>query len=241
MCEFSGKLVAWMDGELAQDEAAAVERHLGACAECRTCVAEFERVSREFDAYSDALAQVKASDRAVRREPILWAAAAAILLAAFFVYPRQPIAPMPQQPNAITAKGELSPDSARNSSVRPGPDKVGAAASAMNPARAKPRRGHANRVVAKGGAACCPQTTMSGATATAAATATPSSAPQNATWFENEPSVQIAISAAAIFPPGAVPDGIDFVADLSIGADGSVQQVRLQPQVSELERRSSKR
>ena len=35
MCDFSGNLVAWMDGELAGDEAAEVERHVEACAECR--------------------------------------------------------------------------------------------------------------------------------------------------------------------------------------------------------------
>jgi len=54
----------------------------------------------------------------------------------------------------------------------------------------------------------------------------------------DEPSVQIAIAAAAMFPPGAVPEGVSFVADLSIGADGSARQVRLQPQISEFERRA---
>lgn len=240
MCELSGKLVAWMDGELAQDEAAAVERHLGACAECRTCVAEFERVSREFDAYSDALAQSKGSGSAVRRERILWAATAAILLAAFLAYPRRHVAPTPQEVNATAAVSEPSPDSTRSVAMQPAPDEVGAVGSGTSTVRARRQRVHANRVVAKRAAACCSLTTMSGATANAPAAATPSLAPQNATWFGNEPSVQIAISATAIFPPGALPDGIDFVADLSIGADGSVQQVRLQPQVSELERRSSK-
>lgn len=241
MCEFSGKLVAWIDHELAQDEAAAVEPHLQACAECRNCVAEFERVSREFEAYCEALAESESGNRAVRREPILWAAAAAILLAAFLVYPRRHVAPIPDQANAISAASKSSPDSPRSAAIQPAPDEVGAVASGMSTVRPRRQRVHANRVLAKRGAACCSLTTMSGATANAPAAATPSLAPQNATWFGNEPSVQIAISAAAIFPPGALPDGIDFVADLSIGADGSVQQVRLQPQVSELERRSSKR
>ena len=40
-------------------------------------------------------------------------------------------------------------------------------------------------------------------------------------------AIQIAIPAEAMFPPGAMPAGINFVADLSIAPDGSVQQVRL--------------
>jgi Putative zinc-finger len=31
MCEFSGKLIAWMDGELGAEDAAAVTRHVLAC------------------------------------------------------------------------------------------------------------------------------------------------------------------------------------------------------------------
>ena len=40
-------------------------------------------------------------------------------------------------------------------------------------------------------------------------------------------AIQIAIPAEAMFPPGAVPNGINFIADLRIAPDGSVQQVRL--------------
>ena len=36
MCDFSGKLVAWLDRELPAEEAADVERHLEACTECRS-------------------------------------------------------------------------------------------------------------------------------------------------------------------------------------------------------------
>lgn len=235
MCEFSGKLVAWADGELEQDEAAAVEQHLGVCAECRACVAEFERVSREFGAYCDALAQSKASGRAAHREPILWATAAAILLAALLVYPLRHAVTVEQQPNAAPAMSKASPDSARDSSATPATNEVATGPAATSPAGANTRRRHGNRVLANRSAACCSLATTRGTTANAAA-ATPFLAPQNANW--NGPSVQIAISAGAMFPPGAVPDGISFVANLSIGADGSVQQVRLQPQISEPERRS---
>src|SRR5712692_7286944 len=50
---------------------------------------------------------------------------------------------------------------------------------------------------------------------------------QNAT--EQLPEIQIAIPAEALFPPGAVPEGFQFMADVSIGADGSAQSLRLRP------------
>lgn len=234
MCEYSRRLIAWMDREVPADEAGEIELHLAACAECRGCVAEFERVSREFNAYCDELARSKGSSRAFRREPILWAAAAAVVLAVIFVYPRRQVAPVPEQANATAAVIKLLPDSARNASVQPAPAEIGTGTAAVHASR---QRTHANRAVVKRGAGCCSLTATSGATANAAAA--PPTPAQNANWVANEPSVQIAISAAAMFPPGALPEGIDFVADLSIGADGSVQQVRLQPQVSEFERRST--
>lgn len=40
-------------------------------------------------------------------------------------------------------------------------------------------------------------------------------------------AIQIAIPAEAMFPPGAMPNGVNFIADLRIGPDGSVEQVRL--------------
>jgi hypothetical protein len=42
-----------------------------------------------------------------------------------------------------------------------------------------------------------------------------------------ETAVQIAIPAEAMFPPGAMPKGMNFIAELSIAPDGSVKQVRL--------------
>lgn len=40
-------------------------------------------------------------------------------------------------------------------------------------------------------------------------------------------AIQIAIPAEEMFPPGAVPNGINFIAELRIAPDGSVKQVRL--------------
>ena len=46
-------------------------------------------------------------------------------------------------------------------------------------------------------------------------------------WQPTETAVQIAIPAEAMFPPGAMPKGLNFIAELSIASDGSVRQVRL--------------
>ena len=47
-----------------------------------------------------------------------------------------------------------------------------------------------------------------------------------AKWQPMETAVQIAIPAEAMFPPGAMPNGLNFVAELSIAPDGSVREVR---------------
>jgi anti-sigma factor RsiW len=47
-----------------------------------------------------------------------------------------------------------------------------------------------------------------------------------AKWQPMETAVQIAIPAEAMFPPGAMPNGLNFIAELSIAPDGSVREVR---------------
>ena len=48
-----------------------------------------------------------------------------------------------------------------------------------------------------------------------------------ATGQPMDSAIEIAIPAEAMFPPGAMPNGIHFMADLRIAPDGSVRQVRL--------------
>lgn len=48
-----------------------------------------------------------------------------------------------------------------------------------------------------------------------------------AKWQPMETAVQIAIPADAMFPPGAMPKDLNFIAELSIAPDGSIKQVRL--------------
>jgi hypothetical protein len=58
-------------------------------------------------------------------------------------------------------------------------------------------------------------------------------------WTPPEPAIQIAIPAESMFPPGAVPEGVNFTADLKIAADGSAQQIRLRPRLIGFERRTT--
>ena len=55
-------------------------------------------------------------------------------------------------------------------------------------------------------------------------------------WPPAESAVQIAIPAEALFPTGAVPQGVAFVVDLSIAPDGSPQRLHLEPQLIQFER-----
>ena len=50
---------------------------------------------------------------------------------------------------------------------------------------------------------------------------------QTANWRSTGGAVQIAIPAESMFAPGAVPQGMNFIAELRIAPDGSVEQVLL--------------
>jgi len=51
-----------------------------------------------------------------------------------------------------------------------------------------------------------------------------------------EPAVEVAIPADAMFPPGAVPEGVNFIADVNFAPDGSARQMRLRPRLTAIER-----
>jgi hypothetical protein len=48
--------------------------------------------------------------------------------------------------------------------------------------------------------------------------------------------IQIAFPADEMFPPGAVPEGMHFVADVTISPDGSAERLRLRPRLAGFER-----
>jgi hypothetical protein len=60
---------------------------------------------------------------------------------------------------------------------------------------------------------------------------------QTANGQPTERAIQISIPAESIFPPGAVPEGVIFIADLSIAVDGSAEQIRLRPRLIEVQGR----
>jgi anti-sigma factor RsiW len=70
-------------------------------------------------------------------------------------------------------------------------------------------------------------------------TSSASTLAQNAGSAADEAMIQIAIPADEMFPPGAVPDGVHFAADLTIAADGSAEGLRLRPRLDGFERRPS--
>ena len=59
--------------------------------------------------------------------------------------------------------------------------------------------------------------------------ASPRRQPMRRDWAIAQPTIQIAIPADSVFPPGAVPEGVAYIANVSFAADGSVQRFRLRP------------
>ena len=183
MCDFSGRLVAWMDRELPDNEAADVERHVRECSECRGRVDAYEQVSRAFVAYCDAAMGNKTRRRLKRWVPLL--ATAAVAAVVLLVLQSTTVKQMPVRPRAEEAAPAVVIETETETTPRPA------------------KKCHRRHVIAP--------------------TKTPS-----ANWASAEPAIQIAIPVEAMFPPGAVPEGITFIADLSMAADGSVQGLRLQ-------------
>src|SRR5215472_17498247 len=109
MCEYSERLIAWMDGELAESEAAELEQHVQACAVCRECVTFYEAASRDFASYYTASTQPAVTPSQMRRVP-RWVpvtaavVAVAAMLAIVFVPRAAKEAPAVQQAVAAPAK-----------------------------------------------------------------------------------------------------------------------------------------
>ncbi|HEV8038437.1 MAG TPA: zf-HC2 domain-containing protein [Bryobacteraceae bacterium] len=52
---------------------------------------------------------------------------------------------------------------------------------------------------------------------------------QVSAWMPAEPTIQIIIPADALFPPGALPEGVGFVADLRLASNGAAGGLALRP------------
>jgi anti-sigma factor RsiW len=207
MCDYPGKLMAWLDHELPEHEAAEVQQHLRDCKECRDRINAYEQVGSAVNAYCD---QALASQvpGGTTRWRLALTAAALVGIALLGVLPRardpqimarQPVTAAPALHEATTM---VSPAIAFE--TPPAPEKL---------------QNHQRNVHRLPAAPV---------------------AQDRARNWSAEPAIQIAIPAEAMFPPGAVPEGINFIADLSIGPDGSAQRLRLQPRLVGLQRRSTR-
>jgi hypothetical protein len=193
MCEFSGKLIAWLDTELTADEAAEVGRHLRGCAECRSELSVYERLSGAVDAYCEAALAASEPRKARIDEnikPVMWGAGAAAALALVVLLVALPHA-RKEQP---AAQPMSVPTAARTTTVEE------AVTAPEIPVKAIHRRRAAAPAQIK-----------------------------EARWAFAEPAIQITIPAEAVFPPGAVPEGVSYVADVRISAGGAAQQLLVWP------------
>jgi hypothetical protein len=198
MCDFSTKLIAWHDGELPDDEAAAGEQHVRVCSECRDRLGAYQEISGMVNAYCDAALASETRGGLPGWVPVLGAAASVALLLLIFVH-RPAARSLPDRASSAVA---AIPSTA-------------AVAAVLKTARAPASRGVRRHPMA--------------------ARAPIEDARRDPSWLPTEPAIQIAIPGEAIFPPGALPPGIDFVADVSIAADGSAQRLRLQPRLTGFE------
>jgi len=208
MCDFSGRLIAWLDRELPAEEAAEVERHLENCAQCRAGVDAYKRVSGELDAYCDAVIASGARRAVPRWTPVaLGAGGVAALVALFLAIPRTQVAPpashAPQVSAAAAPVVVATATPAAVSSIQRVHRRQAATPVSVRDANAAPAQYH------------------------------------DVYALPEEPMIQIAIPADEMFPPGAVPEGIHFVADLTIAPDGSAERLQLRPRLAGFERRTT--
>src|SRR5712672_2142591 len=89
MCDFQAKLIAWLDHELPEHQAAEVERHVQACHQCRAERDRYEQVSKTFDAYCDAVMAAKTPANVLRWVPALSGALLAIAASVLFLTPQR--------------------------------------------------------------------------------------------------------------------------------------------------------
>lgn len=200
MCDYCGKLIAWLDRELPADEAVEVELHLRGCVECRERLVKYKQVSNTLNEYCIAVAAAETQGGGRPRAPIFAAVAAAVVVATLGIWlVRTHLRLLPAAP--VLAVQPVSPP-------RVTPSQAPKIVAVTN----KPLQ--RQRVVRP-------------------------KLPEAQNWITPAPAIQVAIPADAVFPPGAVPEGVNFTAVVSVGPDGSAQQIRFRPLLAGLERRTT--
>lgn len=209
MCDFSGKLIAWMDRELPAEEAASVVQHLEVCGDCRSRIDAYSRLSQAVDGYCD---ETTAGTRArsSRWLPAAVAAgAAATLVTLFMVWPKASVRPDAHLPQSTTAQVEHV-IAEKSTLAQAGPIRR-----ISRPRSVRIEHSHVQD-----------------------RNAVPVFAGNENDDAASSPSViQIAFPADEMFPPGAVPEGVQFVADVTITADGSAERLQLRPRLATFERK----
>ena len=233
MCDFSGKLIAYMDGELPDSEAALVEEHLKSCAECRSRLAAYQQASGAFAAYCEAATTAATVPRPQRELPrwVFAAAAAAAAVALLLLIPRRIIQSPAQTERHLVASASAGRSTAPDATAAIRHTSAVAVHSPAAPvtegAARNPGRAHTtNREQV------LPANAIERSAERAPAEPTAS--------LPSEPTIQIAIPSDAIFPAGAVPDGVNFVAEVTLAADGTAERLRLQPRLVKFERRTTR-
>jgi anti-sigma factor RsiW len=209
MCDFDGRLIAWLDHELPEEEAADVDRHVAACTQCRKRADAYGRVSVAFAAYCDALSSVQAHDRMPGWKLTVLGVGAVAAVLAFAIPVHHPRKEAIETPPPIS-----TPDTNATPT---------AIASALT-AAARPTA--INSIKRNSAKTVRPRTVVAPIER------------QDLHLLSTEPAVQIAIPADALLPPGAAPQGAIFLLDLEIAPDGSAHRVRLTPQLTGFERRA---
>jgi len=217
MSEFREKLIAWLDQELPAEDAANVARHVEIYGECRSQVEAYGQLTETIDAYCHAALASRSKRRSEWRtwRPVIavTAAAAAAVLLFLLAKPAEDLRP------AISAAPNGVPAIAHKALAVPTPPIKKIATAGIKeklPARANAR--HSPPRIA-------PRYP---------------SANRNENWLPSEAPVYIAIPADALFPPGAFPEGVGFVADVNLRPDGSPQRLRLEPRLVGLQMRGTR-
>jgi anti-sigma factor RsiW len=187
MCNYSAKLIAWLDHELPENEASDLEQHVQGCAQCRSLASSYEAASDLFNAYREEVMALQPRQKMPVWTPVAVGAAltAAMVMILFVFLPARDEQTLPHP--AVAAAPQV---------VVPGPELTAAKKSQRRQRLFTPVKG-------------------------------PRQAEQ--TSWPSESAIQVTIPADAMFPPGAVPEGVNFVADINIAADGLPDRLQLQP------------
>jgi len=200
MCDVSTKLIAWLDRELSENESADLERHVKGCAECRVKLDSYRNVDRAFDSYCDAYCDAHCE-------------------AAMTSTVRRKLQPwLPAFAGmAATVALFLIVQHGRRTERVPPPAPV-VSSVAVFETSSGPFRSNDPALN---------NTAMSKPIARRHPTPRAQTHPIN--WTPTDPTIEIAIPVAAMFAPGAVPEGVSLTAEFTVAPDGTAQRLHLRP------------